>query len=1588
MSLWEEARGQFVRQLQAQNVDRQTIDQFLQDKASSEDAKRSALALQTESDRKYGQVEVAGKTIPKKWIAQIMGNIDKFVKIGDYAMKGAPETVGLAWFAIKQVLNAVQNDFKLYDFFGVALSDITEMMVLIRTYDKLYDDRKTANWTASDIVGELFNQIRNIYAAILDFSYSVKRHIKGGKLAKITHAIKDAFGANLPEFDGKMGTIKTLKVKILESSQGAFQEKTFEKLGGVSSELSNVQGTLSVLADAVKSSVQSSQATQELLDEIKNVARTKVPSHHELALQDFDKNKKILNPWSDLQQALDIYSNREADTCEWIFGLSEYIDWRDSPKSSLLCIQGKDGVGKSTLAASIIKALKSQQAENPDIIVQYLFCDNKARGDSDAGQGSTRLENTLVYQLYELAARSEVDSVLLQRCNEVFKNPKRGKSENAFNSSGRRFERDSRSRKDDMVIDFADGIVGLATVLNKTVYLVIDAIDKVPKAEQSELASDLLDLCGREEITVHLLLLCQSTSEIYRSLNAKSVPDISIGMNNGPDIERIVKGGLDKMPGWSQSEKEEAARSLIEKSASSAHYVVQLALPFLNQPFQRPITNRLKDLPDNMNETYSQHLRQLAPNYLDLLRVAVTWTLCAAGAISVREIMEIYSGIYLASETTDDSYRNADDIKIQAAQLREAGGPFLEVTDNGVYLAVTLQDFYGIERFCFESKNDTFHDCAQEQQICSRCKTSMQSSRALTLSRKHAELDIAITCYDNVSENIGQGEAPTEPANPREIDPGDGTVTDVTTNALNDESSPVAEEAKADDDDVISQDSEDADDQEDNPDQDSEDYDTADQDDWSRYEIARWYHHVRQAEILWTVEERKDNPKWQTLLSELDRFCVSDTRAFEGWKQAYVPSYREVWKPLHFAACYGLVSLAELLLDGGADIMELAPGGYTSLHVASEASDPLDILRLFLDRGGDPNYEPKQAGILPVFHDWLCYGADYHCVSELLKHGASCSLINQYQENVMHYFAYYGSDPKILDLLLDNPIDQNNCADINCEAGDRESPLHKLLSRTNVPLDLLKAFIARGADVNKEDKASEQPLYEAAMYGETDAIKLIIDQVKDIDDTNNYGRTALHAAAWAGHKETVQLLLQQGADINRKDNHERTPLFFACWGSKTRLPSCGLVAELLLEELVSKGYKLNDINSRTKQGRTPLREAAAHGFTKVVDLILDMIDPSDKSYANQRDTSKGRSPLHCAALRGHPNVIASLIKHGADATQRDGIDGNGKTALELCHERWDLLGSKDYEDTISELIDAVPAEAAVNRSLLATAAMYGSVSILEKLLNVKADFNEPDQYGWTPLLLARQFGRDEVVEFLSSRAAHIGFKPSSWTYTYGDDFTSLQDEGRRVVHPGDRRLCLLANHPVPAGLSKFYYEVEILHPDATGLDGDDTEGRSNEQLATPPPETPQSANQQLHPEIAIGFSTVEAKYLQFPGWASNNAPNALSWAYHGDDGCFYTPRNKVTTPINNQAKPFGPGDTIGCGVDFGEGKIYYVKNGKQVEGPTFEGVRGRLFPVVGLSDKIEFVTNFGTDPEKPFKSQVVEQSEKANAPVVPEQTIG
>jgi ankyrin repeat protein len=64
----------------------------------------------------------------------------------------------------------------------------------------------------------------------------------------------------------------------------------------------------------------------------------------------------------------------------------------------------------------------------------------------------------------------------------------------------------------------------------------------------------------------------------------------------------------------------------------------------------------------------------------------------------------------------------------------------------------------------------------------------------------------------------------------------------------------------------------------------------------------------------------------------------------------------------------------------------------------------------------------------------------------------------------------------------------------------------------------------------------------AAMLGRVDIVKALIDAGADIQKKGQFGYTALHAAAQNGHLDVVQALVKYGASVNCKNDDGDIPL--------------------------------------------------------------------------------------------------------------------------------------------------------------------------------------------------------------------------------------------------------------------------------------------------------------------------------------------------------------------------------------------------------------------------------------------------------------
>lgn len=354
--LYKEARKQFVREAEARykdNKDLELLRDFLTQNSSPEEAQAAAGALKTKTSEKWGAKRVGDTEIPAAWIDTLMANIGNFVAVGNYAMTGAPESVGLAWFAVKLTLSAIQSNYDLYTFFGSSLTDISEIMIIIPHYDRLYDERAKAvshaEWKSSPVVDKLFQDIIDAYAAVLDFSLSIRRHLSAGTLAKLRHGFKDFFGVSKGKFEGKMGAIAALKQKILEDSQAIFQDKTLHQLDAVKGIVTSIEGTVTQIKDFQselnKMHQEQTAQWQLLLEKMEDVkATTKPKTPWDLALQEFEKNKGALDPEKNTSDALGkAIDERHPGTCQWIFEGPEYKEWKNSGIGGLLCLGGQEG---------------------------------------------------------------------------------------------------------------------------------------------------------------------------------------------------------------------------------------------------------------------------------------------------------------------------------------------------------------------------------------------------------------------------------------------------------------------------------------------------------------------------------------------------------------------------------------------------------------------------------------------------------------------------------------------------------------------------------------------------------------------------------------------------------------------------------------------------------------------------------------------------------------------------------------------------------------------------------------------------------------------------------------------------------------------------------------------------------------------------------------------------------------------------------------------------------------------------------------------------------------------------------------------
>ncbi|GJC80518.1 putative ankyrin repeat protein RF_0381 [Colletotrichum liriopes] len=271
--------------------------------------------------------------------------------------------------------------------------------------------------------------------------------------------------------------------------------------------------------------------------------------------------------------------------------------------------------------------------------------------------------------------------------------------------------------------------------------------------------------------------------------------------------------------------------------------------------------------------------------------------------------------------------------------------------------------------------------------------------------------------------------------------------------------------------------------------------------------------------------------------------------------------------PLFHAAECGLVPIAELLIDNGADVKERSWSGQPFfIEVAN--SDRLEIVKLFLTRGCDANtaaisgrtifIHAVQAGSLPHMKLLQEFGADMNA-RDITGQPALHMALGQNRMDIVSFLLEHGADPNVMDLtgstMIISALHKKKYelvkmllvrgADPNATGLMGKGILWTMLQNKDmedgIKVDLVRALLQRGANPNEVDNWGESIMSLVITLGNTELLRTFLthggNPNKKIKDD-----TFLLYAINQGRLEDAKLLLTHGADANAADNKGRTPL--------------------------------------------------------------------------------------------------------------------------------------------------------------------------------------------------------------------------------------------------------------------------------------------------------------------------------------------------------------------------------------------------------------------------------------------------------------
>ncbi|XP_048238696.1 ankyrin repeat domain-containing protein 50-like [Haliotis rufescens] len=427
--------------------------------------------------------------------------------------------------------------------------------------------------------------------------------------------------------------------------------------------------------------------------------------------------------------------------------------------------------------------------------------------------------------------------------------------------------------------------------------------------------------------------------------------------------------------------------------------------------------------------------------------------------------------------------------------------------------------------------------------------------------------------------------------------------------------------------------------------------------------------------------------------------------------------------PVMLAALNGKLAVFNFLVQKGADLSIKHADYETILPMACKGGN-IEIVKYALEQNIDAmssnGMDDNAAAVIAARRG-------HRDIFDLLvKKGANLTM--KEENNNILLMACEGGNVDIVKYVL-----KQNIVDINSKNDEELTPA--MVAASLGHKEMFDLLISEGADMTHVSEDDDKILHLACYGGNVDIVKYVLKQkILDINRKDDDGWTPAMMAIYGGHRDILYLLVREGANLTQRNYEHRNVLHVACSSKQTKITKYlitntpVMLAALqglgeVFDLIVSKGA---DLRSVTAHQENILHLACRGSNVEIVKYILSQNIVDD---INSRSVY-GKTPLMIAAVNQNKEAFDLLVKKGADLTL---VEDNGENILHYASAGGKL---EIVEYILAQNIVDINSRGNNGKTAVMMAAWIGKRDVFDFLVTKGANLSSADTDGNTILYLA------------------------------------------------------------------------------------------------------------------------------------------------------------------------------------------------------------------------------------------------------------